>query len=43
MVTLAYVNIWSQRVGVVMWDENTNSALFELPNGQRLRNRHDAL
>lgn len=37
MVTLAYVNIWSQRVGVVMWDENTNSALFEYdPSFERL-------
>ena len=29
MVTLAYVNIWNQRAGVVMWDDNTNSAVFE--------------
>lgn len=29
MVTLAYVNIWNQRAGVVMWDDNTSSAVFE--------------
>lgn len=29
MVTLAYINIWGQRVGVVMWNENTQSAVFE--------------
>lgn len=29
MVTLAYVNIWGQRAGVVMWNENTESAVFE--------------
>lgn len=29
MVTLAYVNIWGQRAGVVMWNDNTQSAVFE--------------
>ena len=29
MVTLAYVYIWGHRVGVVMWNENTKSAVFE--------------
>ena len=29
MVTLAYVNIWGHRVGVVMWNENTRTAVFE--------------
>jgi serine/threonine-protein kinase HipA len=29
MVTLAYVNIWGQKAGVVMWNENTQSAVFE--------------
>ena len=29
MVTLAYINIWGQRAGVVMWTENTQSAVFE--------------
>ena len=29
MVTLAYVNIWGHRAGVVMWNENTQSAVFE--------------
>lgn len=29
MVTLAYINIWGQRAGVVMWNENTESAVFE--------------
>ncbi|MBR6446184.1 MAG: type II toxin-antitoxin system HipA family toxin [Prevotella sp.] len=29
MVTLAYVNIWGHRAGVVMWNENTQSAIFE--------------
>ena len=29
MVTLAYVNIWGRRAGVVMWNENTQSAVFE--------------
>lgn len=29
MVTLAYVNIWGHRAGVVMWNENTLSAVFE--------------
>ena len=29
MVTLAYINIWGQRAGVVMWNENTQSAVFE--------------
>lgn len=29
MVTLAYVNIWGYRAGVVMWNENTQSAVFE--------------
>ena len=28
MVTLAYVNIWGHRAGVVMWNENTQSAVF---------------
>lgn len=29
MVTLAYVNIWGHRAGVVMWNENTRTAVFE--------------
>lgn len=29
MVTLAYVNMWGHRAGVVMWNENTQSAVFE--------------
>lgn len=29
MVTLAYVNIWGHQAGVVMWNENTQSAVFE--------------
>ncbi len=29
MVTLVYVNIWGHRAGVVMWNENTQSAAFE--------------
>ena len=29
MVTLAYINIWGQRAGVVMWNEKTQSAVFE--------------
>ena len=29
MVTLAYVNIWGHRAGVVMWNENTRKAVFE--------------
>ena len=29
MVTLAYVNIWGHRAGVVMWNENTQTAVFE--------------
>lgn len=29
MVTLANVNIWGQRAGVVMWNDNTQSAIFE--------------
>ena len=29
MVTLAYVNIWGHRAGVVMWNVNTQSAVFE--------------
>lgn len=29
MVTLAYVNVWGHRAGVVMWNENTQSAVFE--------------
>lgn len=29
MVTLANINIWGQRAGVVMWNENTQSAIFE--------------
>ena len=29
MVTLAYVNIWGHRAGIVMWNENTQSAVFE--------------
>lgn len=29
MVTLAYVNIWGHRAGVVMWNENTQSVAFE--------------
>lgn len=37
MVTLAYVNIWGQRAGVVMWNENTQSAVFEYePSFERL-------
>ena len=29
MVTLAYVNIWGHRAGVVMWNENTRTVVFE--------------
>lgn len=29
MVTLANVNIWGQRAGAVMWNESTQSAVFE--------------
>ena len=29
MVTLAYVNIWGHLAGVVMWNVNTQSAVFE--------------
>ena len=29
MVRLAYINIWGQRAGAVMWNENTQSAVFE--------------
>lgn len=29
MVTLANVKIWGHRAGVVMWNESTQSALFE--------------
>lgn len=29
MVTLAYVNIWGHRAGIVMWNENTQAAIFE--------------
>lgn len=29
MVTLAFVNIWGHRAGVVMWNENTTTAVFE--------------
>lgn len=37
MVTLATVNIWGQRAGVVMWNANTSSALFEYdPDFERL-------
>lgn len=37
MVTLAYINIWGQRAGVVMWNENTESAVFEYePSFERL-------
>ncbi len=37
MVTLAYVNIWGHRAGVVMWNENTQSAVFEYdPTFERL-------
>jgi len=37
MVTLAYINIWGQRAGVVMWNENTESAIFEYePSFERL-------
>ena len=37
MVTLAYVNIWGHRAGVVMWNENTQTAVFEFdPAFERL-------
>lgn len=37
MVTLAYINIWGQRAGVVIWNENTESAVFEYePSFERL-------
>ena len=37
MVTLAYINIWGQRAGVVMWNEHTESAIFEYePSFERL-------
>ena len=37
MVTLAYVNIWGHRAGIVMWNENTQSAVFEYdPTFERL-------
>ena len=37
MVRLAYINIWGQRAGVVMWNENTQSAVFEYePSFERL-------
>jgi len=37
MVTLAYVNIWGHRAGVVMWNESTQSAVFEYePEFERL-------
>ena len=29
MVTLAYVNIWGHRAGIVMWNENMQTAAFE--------------
>ena len=29
-VTIAYVNIWGHRAGVVMWNESTQSAVFEI-------------
>ena len=29
MVTLANVNIWNRKVGIVMWDERKQSAVFE--------------
>jgi serine/threonine-protein kinase HipA len=29
MVTFANVKIWGHRAGVVMWNENTQSAVFE--------------
>lgn len=29
MITTAYVNIWSQRVGAVAWNENDGTAAFE--------------
>lgn len=29
MVTLAYVNIWGHRAGIVMWNENMQTAVFE--------------
>ena len=37
MVTLVYVNIWGHRAGVVMWNENTRTAVFEFdPAFERL-------
>lgn len=37
MVTLANVRIWGKRAGVVMWNENTESAVFEYdPEFERL-------
>lgn len=35
MVTLAYINIWGQRAGIVMWNENTESAVFEYDGQNR--------
>ena len=29
MVTLANVNIWNRKAGIVMWDEQKQSAVFE--------------
>lgn len=29
MITVAYVNIWNKRVGTVMWNLNSETALFE--------------
>lgn len=37
MVTLAYVNIWGHQAGVVMWNESTQTAVFEYePEFERL-------
>lgn len=37
MVALANVRIWGKRAGVVMWNENTESAVFEYdPEFERL-------
>jgi serine/threonine-protein kinase HipA len=29
MITTAYINLWSERVGAVAWDANTKIASFE--------------
>lgn len=33
MITVAYVNIWNQRVGAVAWNENDGTATFEYEPG----------